>query len=151
MKKMNKILTCVAALICVVTMVAGCKTTLAYTFNVDNGDVIKISMDTTDQYKMTSDVPFTISKDGQDLTQGTFIHGEAYEQYVNVVNTDDKAVLLDSGTKDGNEYVFWCYDGKEYNYAIMVSGSNTGVILGNPVSEETAKECFNRMTITKEG
>lgn len=108
----------------------------------------RVSLDTTDKYKITSDVPFTISQDGKEQTLETFIHGDAYTQYVSVIETDEKAVLLDSGTKDGNEYEFWCYDGKEYNYAIMIAESNTGMILGNPVSKKSAKDCFNRLTIS---
>ena len=152
MNKIKKLITCIVSLACVAAFAVGCSSSssMSYTFSVDNGDSIKVSLDTSDKYKITSDVPFTISHDGEDLSQGTFIQSDAYEQYTNVVETDEKAVLLDSGTKDGNDYVFWCYDGKEYNYAIKIADSNTGMILGNPVSEEAAKECFNRLTITKE-
>lgn len=75
---------------------------------------------------------------------------EPYQQYVSVVNADEKAEMIDSGTKNGNEYIFWCYNGSEYNCAILIKGSNTGIVLGNPVSEESAKECFNRLTISVE-
>ncbi len=152
MNRIKKLIACIVSLACVAVLAVGCTTSssMSYTFSVDNGDTVKVTLDTSDKYKMTSDVPFTISQDGKELSHGTFIQGEAYEQYANVVQTDEKAVLLDSGTKDGNDYIFWCYDGKEYNYVIQIAGSNTGMILGNPVSEETAKECFNRLTITKE-
>ncbi len=149
---MKKCLALLLSVVCVVCVLAGCTTSssMSYTYSVDNGDSVKVTMDTSDKYHITSNAPFTISHDGKELSHGTFIHGEAYAQYVNAVETDEKAVLLDSGTKDGNEYIFWCYDGKEYNYAIMLADSNTGMILGNPVSEETAKEVFNRLTITNE-
>lgn len=152
MKKMKKIVVGIVSLICVLALTAGCTThaSLAYTFSIDNGDAIKVSLDIKGKYKITSDVPFTISCNGEDLTQGTFIHGEYYEQYVNAVQNDEKAVLLDSGEKDGNQYIFWSFDGKEYNYAVLVTGSNTGLILSNHVSEESARECFNRLTISKE-
>ena len=58
--------------------------------------------------------------------------------------------MLDSGKKDGNDYFFWCYNDTEWNYVIKINGSNTGIVLGNNVSEESAKECFNRLTITVE-
>lgn len=38
----------------------------------------------------------------------------------------------------------------EYNYAILVGDSNTGVLIGNIVSEESAKEVFKRLEITLE-
>lgn len=72
------------------------------------------------------------------------------EQYAAVVQSDENAKLLDSGTKDGNEYIFWSFNDREFNYAILIKDSNTGVILGNNVSEESARECFERLTFTVE-
>lgn len=54
--------------------VSGC-TTKAYTISVDNGDKIKLTLETTDKYDISSDVPFAIFKEGTVQTQGTFIQG----------------------------------------------------------------------------
>jgi len=133
-------------------MIAGCSTNSfkAYTFTVDNGDKIKITIDTSDDYNISPDLPFSISHDGRILSQGSFILGDAYEQYVSAVSADGNAKLLDSGIKDGHKYIFWCYNESEYNYVILISDSNTGIILGNLVSEESAKECFNRLEFNVE-
>ena len=149
MKKALVLVLSVALLVC---LFAGCttKSSKTYTFTVDNGDKVKITLNTTDNYDITSEVPFSISCDGKTLSQGSFVLAESYQQYVSVVNTDENAKLIDSGTKDGNDYIFWCYNGSEYNYAILIKGSNTGIVIVNPVSEESAKECFNRLTIAVE-
>lgn len=146
----KKILACLVALVCVLTVLAGCTTTssVSYTYRVDTGDSIKVTLDTSDKYRISSKLPFTITQDGQTLTQGTFIQGDAYSEYVNAVERDEKARVLDSGTKDGNEYEFWAFDNSEYNYVIRINGTNTGVLLGNVVSQESAQECFNRLTIS---
>lgn len=147
---MKKRLVYVFAILSMMILFVGCgnaKTSKSYTFNVETGDSVKVKLDTSDKYNITSEVPFEISQDGDVKSQGTFIFGEAYEQYKDVVDTDENAELLDSGNKDGNEYVFWSYDDSEYNYAILIEGSSTGLILANDVSEESAKECFNRLTI----
>ncbi len=147
---MKKRLVYVFAILSMMILFVGCgnaKTSKTYTFNVETGDSVKVKLDTSDKYNITSEVPFEISQDGDIKSQGTFIFGEAYEQYKDVVDTDENAELLDSGNKDGNEYVFWSYNDSEYNYAILIKGSSTGLILGNDVSEESAKECFNRLTI----
>lgn len=125
----------------------GCNTSKAYTYNVETGDSVKISLDTSDQYDITSNLPFVISHDEETLSQGVFMTAENYGQYVEVVNADETATLLDSGSKDGNQYIFWSYNGAEYNYAILIGDSNTGVLLGNNVSEESARECFERLKI----
>ena len=147
---MKKRLVYVFAILSMMILFVGCgnaKTSKTYTFNVETGDSVKVKLDTSDKYNITSEVPFEISQDGDVKSQGTFIFGEAYEQYKDVVDTDENAELLDSGNKDGNEYVFWSYNDSEYNYAILIKGSSTGLILANDVSEESAKECFNRLTI----
>lgn len=127
---------------------AGCNSSKAFTYSVETGDSVKVSLDTSDKYDMTSDLPFAISCDGEMFSQGLFITAENYSQYVDVVNTDEIAVLLDSGSKDGNQYIFWSYNDLEFNYAILIGDSNTGMILGNSVSEESARECFNRLTVS---
>ena len=150
---MKKRLVYVFAILSMMILFVGCgnaKTSKSYTFNVETGDSVKVKLDTSDKYNITSEVPFEISQDGDVKSQGTFIFGEAYDQYKDVVDTDENAELLDSGNKDGNEYVFWSYNDSEYNYAILIEGSSTGLILGNNVSEESAKECFNRLTIEYE-
>ena len=147
---MKKRLVYVFAILSMMILFVGCgnaKTSKIYTFNVETGDSVKVKLDTSDKYNITSEVPFEISQDGDVKSQGTFIFGEAYDQYKDVVDTDENAELLDSGNKDGNEYVFWSYNDSEYNYAILIKGSSTGLILANDVSEESAKECFNRLTI----
>ena len=150
MKKMKKMFVLALSLICIAGMATGCSTSnsMSYTFSVDNGDSVKVELDTTDGYKMTSDIPFAISKGEDALSQGIFMQGEVYDQYADVISKDESAEILDSGTKDGNDYIFWCYNGQEYNYAMKIAASNTGMILGNIVSEESARECFDRLTVT---
>ena len=149
---MKKILALVLTVVLLVCLFVGCSTNSSktYTFTVDNGDKIKISLNTTDNYDISSDVPFTISCDGKTLGQGSFVLAESYQQFISVVNTDENAKLIDSGIEDGNEYIFWCYNGSEYNYAVLIKESNTGIVIGNLISEESAKECFNRLTIAVE-
>ena len=150
MRKVLAIVLSAVLLSCLLTACSNTKSSKAYTFTVDNGDKIKVALNTEDDYDLSSEVPFTISCDGKTLSQGSFIQAEAYQQYVSVVNTDENAKLIDSGTKGGNEYIFWSYNDSEFNYAVLIKGSNTGVVIGNPISEESAKECFDRITISVE-
>lgn len=150
MKKIKRKSFLLAALIAIMVLASGCRfyTSKSITFSVETGDKIQISLDTTGGYDLTFDVPFIISYDGTQITQGTFIYASAYEQYAEAVNYDEKAELLDSGTKDGNSYVFWKYDNSEYTYAILVNGSETGIILLSTASQEEAEDCFERLTFS---
>lgn len=150
MKTIMKFISCVLSLMLVISVLTGCNdnSTKAYTFSVDNGDSIKVSLNTMDNYDISSELPFTITCNGELQSQGTFILGDAFAQYKNVVENDENAEMLDAGNKDGNEYIFWCYNGSEYNYAILIAETNTGIVLGNVISEESAKECFARLTVS---
>lgn len=143
---------CFVLAVFMLTLLSGCSTSSskAFTFSVDTGDSVKVSLDTTGSYDLSSDVPFVISHEGKTLSQGAFMPTESYAQFVEAIESDENAVLLDSGTKDGNEYIFWSYNDLEFDYAILIEGSNTGIVLGNNVSQESAVECFNRLTLSAE-
>ncbi len=147
-KRVPIFLTVVAA----VLLMTGCKTSTnkSYTYSVETGDSVKVTLDTSDKYDITSELPFVISQDGTTLSQGTFITAEGYEMYADAIGEDESAVILDTGSKDGNTYIFWSYNDAEYDYAIMLQGSKTGILIGNAVSEESARECFERLTFSVE-
>ena len=148
-KKIYIFMICIGIMI----MAIGCgnaTTNKAYTYSVATGDSVKIRLDTSDNYDISSDLPFQITKAGEVLSEGTFIQGEMYSQYVESVQGDEKAKVIDSGNVGENEFLFWEYNNSEYNYAILVGDSKTGILLGNIVSEESAKEVFKRLEITLE-
>ena len=149
---MNRKIGILLSSICFILGLAGCSssTSKAYTFSVETGDSIVLSLDTSDDYDITSELPFTITNQDDEESQGTFITADQYQQYADALKTDPDAVILDTGEKDGNEYIFWSYDNAEYNYAILIKDSNTGVLLGNLVSEEMANACFQRLVISKD-
>ena len=89
-----------------------------------------------------------ISKDKEELSQGTFIAAEYYDEYVDSVSNDENAKIIDEGDKDNYSYVMWNYGDSEYNYVIKIKNTNTGILIANNVSEKSAKECFERLEIT---
>lgn len=152
MKKIRRNGICFILSVFLLTLLSGCSasSSKAFTFSVDTGDSVQVRLDTSDGYDLSSDVPFVISHEEKPLSQGAFMPRESYEQFVVAIESDENAVLLDSGTKDGNDYIFWSYNDSEFDYAILIDGSNTGIVLGNIVSQESAVECFNRLTVSAE-
>lgn len=147
---MKKVLYSLVFVIAVLLTVTGCTTSKSFTWDVTTGDSIKIKLDSTGGYDITSELPFTISKDDTTLSQGTFITIDGYNQYMNAVDTDPTANVIDSGSKNGLTYTFYSVNNSEFNYIIKIDGSNTGILLGNPNSQAEAEEVFNRLTISKE-
>lgn len=150
MKRKRRYVLPVAVMMFLLASCGNVSTSKSYTFSVDNGDQVVLKLDTGDNYDITSEIPFVISQDGETISQGSFIQGEYYDAYIEAANTEEGATVLETGEKDGNSYVFWNYNDEEYNYVILVGNSSTGIILGNTISEESAKEAFQRLTISAE-
>lgn len=130
--------------ICFITLlvVTGCTKTMSYTYEVATGDKIKVTLNVNEGHKFKTDLPFTITKDDKELSQGTFIYGKYFDEYVNAAKTDSNATIISSGETDNFEYAFYSYNNKEYNYVIRVKNSNTAILLGNTNSKEEAIKCF---------
>lgn len=140
---MKKILSLLVLVMVMVLTLTGCTTSKSFAWDVNTGDKIKIKVDTSGGYDITSDLPFTISKDDETLSQGTFITIDGYNQYMNAVETDSTAKVIDSGSKDGITYTFYSVNDSEFNYIIKIDGSKTGILLGNPNSQAEAEEVFS--------
>lgn len=148
---MKKSISALLLFLCLIFTLSGCgevTTHKSYTFSVDTGDKIKIELDTTNGYDITSDLPFVISQNGSTLSQGIFIEAEQYESYAEAASTDANATVIEKSTKGSNQYVFWSYNDSEFNIVVLINGSNTAILLGNDVSEDSARECFERLTIS---
>lgn len=100
-------------------------------------------------YDITSEVPFTISKNGETAFQGSFIYSYAYEDYRDAYEAEPTAVFLGEGTKDGNEYFAYSLP-DEVDYFILISGSNTAVLMGSLLPAEDAAEAFDAVTFSLE-
>ena len=131
MKKITKILSLILAICSVICICTACTTNshIAYTYTVDTGDSIKIELDTSDGYTMSSDLPFSIKKDDKTVLEGTFIVLDTYEQYKELVNSGDETVtIIENETeKNGLTYIFYSVaddDGSEYDYVVKINGSN---------------------------
>jgi len=147
MKKLLSLLIFVAVMVLTLT---GCTTSKSFTWDVTTGDKIKIKVDTTGGYDITSDLPFTISKDGETLSQGTFITIDGYNQYINAVGNDSSVNIIDNVSKNGITYILYSVNNSEFNYIIKINDSNTAVLLGNAHSQVEAEDVFNRLTFSKE-
>lgn len=151
MKKFILMVSILMTMIISLTACSGIKTSKSYTFSLSTGDKVNVELDTTDGYNINSKSPFEISLKKKVLSIGKFISEEEYKQFLESLKLGNKKVkIIDSGKKDSNEYIFYIYDNKEYNILMLLGKSKVGIILGNNVSKESAKEVFDKLTITVE-
>lgn len=141
-------------LFCLALSLSGCSISKSYTYLYPGtGKTVKVALDTSDGYNITSDVPFEISCNGSILCKGIPIGKETFEHWLSMTESPD-VIILDAGMQDENEYIFWTDSANtSFNYAVIIGDSATGIALdiADTVSENQAKECIERLTVTIEG
>ena len=121
-----------------------------HVYDTASGDKILIELDTKNDYALDSELPFTIRCGNDIVSIGSFITVDEYNIYKNSCDTDLNATILEmSETKNGDEYIFWIYSDDQYtefNHALLLKECNTGIILTNSISQESANDIFHRLT-----
>lgn len=150
--KKTKILWVILIAVIATAIFSGCEfnSSKSYTFEVETGDRITIKMDTSKKYDLTSSLPIEFSKDDEVLSQGTFATAETYDAYYQLVKSDSTCTIIEEKSNKNGEYFFFKTESGEFDYIIKIKDSNTCFILGNDVSESSAKEVFKRLTFKVE-
>lgn len=135
----------------------GCTVTkkeVSFTYIVETGDAVKITLDKMNGYSIIPEDPFTITKDDRKIMTGTFLSQDEYDYYYGVMNDYPENIeIIDIGEKDGNDYYFYKVDeevGIEYDYLVKVGDSSTSIIMGCPGTEEDASSCFDALIFSVE-
>ena len=146
---LKRVLSVAALAVCLAALLTACSTesSKTYTYAVDNGDNIDITVDTEQDYDITSDVPFTISCGDESIFTGMFLYGDDYDTYRSVYDMEETAELIDEGEKDGNEYFAFALP-NEVDYFVRVAGSDTAVVFGSLMDAEIAASAFEAITVS---
>lgn len=149
MKRRAKILyaaLCLLILLCV----SACHTSKSFTFQIENGEQIRITLDTTDGYDLVQeDGTFAVEKDDAYVLQGYFLSEDGYQQKEELVLSADfidmKRMVPD---EDPMMYVYQHEGnaGVETNFLFRLKGVETGIIVGSLESFEEADKAFSLMT-----
>lgn len=150
--KKTRILWIAIMAVMTVIMLSGCSfhKFKSYTYDVETGDRIKIKMDTSKKYDLTSSLPIEFSKDDEVMSQGIFAKENAYDMYHNIVENDSSCEIIEEKSNKNGDYFFYSTGDGEYNYVIKIKDSKTCFILANNVSKSSAKEVFSRLTFKVE-
>lgn len=125
-------------------MFTGCDFYRNVTFNLDNGDKVEIKLDANDNYSITTELPFHITKDGSTVSVGSFLTLEEYEEYKEIIKNNEGYTIIE----ESDDTILYDYKSEEYNCIMKLPRSNTALLLKNEVSLESAREVFARLTIT---
>ena len=146
---------CLVALVC-----AGCtnskKLTQSYTFEVETGDTVKVSLDVSDKsnksnkYKLKQkDGQFFIKNDKETLSQGIFITKDTYDQYVSLLSSNNDISVLEKDKTKECSYYLYEYKGEagtEHDYVVWLNDSSTGILMGSLQNKKVAKDIFEKLT-----
>lgn len=140
----------IASVVLMGAVLTGCSSnsSMAYTFNVETGDSIKVELDTSDSdYKLKADGSrFIVNEEDTDVITGIFLTADMYDQYESAIS--ETGTILES---DG--YILYEYAGEsgtERNILLMVPDSETGIIMGSLADEETVRDIYGRLSLTNE-
>lgn len=141
----------------VAVLLAGCHSSKSYSFDVTTGDHVKVELDTSknglDIQTSDDNSKFTIEKDGSTVTQGLFAEESAYDHYQELGKNSAGGTsdYQEGTTSDGNEYFSYTVNDNEWDYFIKVRDSHTVIVLTNVVSQESAREAFEQLSLSLNG
>ena len=124
------------------------------TFNVETGDQIKVSLDTTNGYKLSqNDGTITVEKDGETILQGVFVTPEQFSEYDSSINSTFGVDILEHKSEAPLFYLYQVEgeSGTETDFLAQIDGAQAGVIFGSLSSLEDAKAAYNALTFEKVG
>lgn len=128
----------------------GCQfhTNKSYSFDIETGDKIKVTCDTTDGYDLRQEEGrFYVDKDEKQISVGIFLTEEGYGYYMDLVNETSDVEILEENENDAIKYLNYSVEGEvgpEYNYIIWIKDSNTGIMLAS-LDKEHYAEALERL------
>lgn len=155
MKKMKKRM---AAAVCMMTAViglTGCSTSVSLTYNVDTGDTVEVTLDTTDNdFSLgEEDNVIMVTEDDDTILSGAFVYQDICDIYEEMIKADDTIEIIEEDSANGLTWLFYSVDGLsgvESNFIVWIDGSNTGVLLASLQDSDDAKKAFECLTFSIE-
>lgn len=137
------------ALLLSVLMLAGCTSYLnmSYTFNIETGEKVKVSLDLLSGMKMSEDgSSFTVKKGNEDVLSGTFITANTREQYVSSVQMSGYTILENSDDSFKWETGTDTPDGKKEYDRIKKIGTQVYLLAGSQAGWEASDKAMDALT-----
>lgn len=126
---------------------SGCETSVSLTFQIENGDKIKVTLDTTDGYKLSEEQgKIYIKKDDKMILGGYFLTEQGYEDKLNVVlSTSESEVKILDKQPENLLYQFVGEMGLETIRIMKIEDSHTGILIGGFEAEEEVKAAMDSL------
>lgn len=155
MKKMKKGMAAAACMIAAFIGLTGCSTSVSLTYNVDTGDTVEVTLDTTDNDLSLGeeDNVIMVTEDDDTILSGAFVYQDICDIYEEMTKADDAAEIIEEDSANGLTWLFYSVDGLsgvESNFIVWIDGSNTGILLASLQDPDDAKKAFECLTFSIE-
>lgn len=132
-----------------VLMLAGCTSYLnmSYTFNIETGEKVKVTLDLLSGMKMTADgSSFTVKKGKEDVLSGVFITPDMRGQYISSVQASGYTILENSDDSFKWETGADTPDGKKEYDRIKKIGTHLYVLAGSQAGWEASDKAMDALS-----
>lgn len=146
----------IATLICLLMAFTftACSSSKSFTFRIENGESVKVTLDTTDGYNLLQeDGMITVQKDEEDVLNGIFLTSSGFDTYAAAITASDDAVILKATPDDSPTFYLYQFDGAagmETTFLFQIQGSDTAVIIASLASQKEAEAAFDRLSFEVE-
>lgn len=127
-------------------------TSFCYTFNIDNGDKVDVTLDTSDGHKISQkDGEFFIKKDDKTLLKGNFMRQSDYEKFCDRALNMEGVTIKEDHSKDEVPSIRFNAnsDGDKVFFIQKVKDTNTFIGISSPLSDDEAVKAFSYLTFQK--
>lgn len=136
----------ILAIIISIFLFGDVNTKISYTYTIENGENVKLTLNSTGGYSIIDDSPILITKNDGVISKGKFISGSSLEVYEEGLALLDEIVYSTKEEKDNITYFYFNYNNTEFDYIIKIKDSDIGFMLTNYISEESAIDVFERLS-----
>ena len=132
----------------------GCRDKASCTYDLDNGDRVKVVFRQDDGFRFVEEDPFLVvrEQEGADasdntVARGVFITKQMASEYTASIENDSEAVMTDEGiTSYGAPYFSFTYKGV-FSCVISIPDSDSAVLVTSDRSADDVKAVFERITV----
>lgn len=144
-------------LLCLLLTLAltACRTQMSLTYQIDNGEQIKVELNSSDGHKLSQEEGLpAVKKDGETVLLCQFLQADGFDTYAAGLATSGDVTIFQASPEEDPAFYFYRYTGggaDEYLFLLRIPGAETGVLCGGTVSKEAAEDAYRHLTFSKEG
>lgn len=149
---MKKRFTCMymCALLAVFLIFSACRTEKSYDFEMSNGEIIKVTMDTGNGYNLLAeDGSLIVQKDGKDILNGLIITNDGFEANAQaIIENQNEIDIIETMPEDAPTLFIYQYDvedDKEIDFLFRIENSEYAGVFMSFATYEEAKSAFDRV------